>query len=142
MNGTTARRDIIANSRTMTELEDQTIVNYVLDLDSRGCPPAIAHVEAMANNLRNSRDATRVGTRWTYRFINRHLEFKIRWNHLYDYRKDLCENPKVIQGWFRLIANIIIKYRIRDKTGFMMGKISASMIVTSAKRRKKAKQLQ
>jgi hypothetical protein len=80
MNGITARRDTIANSRTMTESEEQIIVNYVLDLDSREFPPTIAHVEDMANNLGKCRDATRVGTRWAYRFISRRLELKTRWN--------------------------------------------------------------
>jgi hypothetical protein len=48
----------------MTELKEQTIVEYVFDLDSRGFSPAIAYIENMANNLRKLRDAPRVGTRW------------------------------------------------------------------------------
>jgi hypothetical protein len=149
LNGVPFRRDTIANSRTMTELEEQTIVEYVLDLDSRGFSPATAHIEDMANNLRKSRDAPRVGTRWAQRFVNRRQELKIRWNRPYDYQRALCEDPDIIRGWFRLVANTIAKYGIRDEdiynfdeTGFMMGKITANMVVTSAKRRGKAKRLQ
>jgi hypothetical protein len=47
----------------MTELEEQTIVEYVFNLDSRGFSPAIAYIENIANNLQKSRDAPRVGTR-------------------------------------------------------------------------------
>jgi hypothetical protein len=48
----------------MTELEEQTIVEYVIALDSRGFLPAIAYMEDMANNLRKLRDTPRVGMRW------------------------------------------------------------------------------
>jgi hypothetical protein len=61
--GTIARRDSMPNSRAITELEKQTIIKYVLDLDSREFPPAIAQIEDMANILRKSRDASRVRTR-------------------------------------------------------------------------------
>jgi hypothetical protein len=149
LNERTTFRDYTPKLRAMTELEKQTIVNYVLDLDSREFSPAIAYIENMANNLRKTRDAPRVKTRWAYRFINRREKLKIRWNRLYDYQRALCEDPEIIWGWFRLIAAIIAKYGIRDEniynfdeTGFMIGKITASMVVTSAKKRGKAKKLQ
>jgi hypothetical protein len=40
--GTIARRDSMLNSRAITELEKQTIVKYVFDLNSREFPPVIA----------------------------------------------------------------------------------------------------
>jgi hypothetical protein len=61
--GTIARRDSMLNLRAITELKEQMIVKYVFDLNSRGFPPAIAQIENMANILRKSRDASRVGTR-------------------------------------------------------------------------------
>jgi hypothetical protein len=49
---------------------------------------------------------------------------------------------KLIADWFRFFANIVAKYGIQqadiynfDETGFMMDKISTSMVVTSFKRR-------
>jgi hypothetical protein len=149
LNGRTAFRDYTPKLRAITELEEQTIIDYVLDLDSRGFSPAIAYIEDMANNLRKTRDAPRVGTRWAYRFINRREKLKIRWNRPYDYQRALCEDPEIIRGWFRLVAATIAKYGIRDEniynfdeTGFIMGKITASMVVTSAERRERAKKLQ
>jgi hypothetical protein len=146
--GTIARRDFMPNSRAITELEEQTIFKYVLDLDSRGFPPAIAQIEDMANIFRKLRDASRVGTRWAQRFVNRRAKLKIRWNHPYDYQRALCEDPDIIRNWFRLIANIVAKYGICDgniynfdEIRFMMGKISASIIVTNAEKRGKAKKL-
>jgi hypothetical protein len=45
------------NSRTMTDLEEEVIVKYILDLDARAFPPRLADVEAMANSLRVTRNA-------------------------------------------------------------------------------------
>jgi hypothetical protein len=73
------------NSRAIIELEEQTIVKYVFDLDSRGFSPAIVQIENMANILRKSRDGSRVATCWAQRFVNSRAELKIRWNRLYDY---------------------------------------------------------
>lgn len=47
--GVRPRRDIIANSRKLSDLEETTIVQYVLDLDSRAFPPRLRDVEDMAN---------------------------------------------------------------------------------------------
>jgi hypothetical protein len=49
-------------------------------------------------------------------------------NCKYNYRQALCKDPKAIQEWFTLIANIKAKYSILDnntynfnKTGFIIG---------------------
>jgi hypothetical protein len=59
--GKRARQDTRANSKKMTELEEEAIVKYVLDLDSRGFSPRLRDVEDMANLLLTERDASRVG---------------------------------------------------------------------------------
>ena len=43
------RRDILANSRSLTDLEEQTIVQYVIELYARAFPPRLCGVEDMAN---------------------------------------------------------------------------------------------
>ena len=47
--GKPVRRDILANSRNLTNLEEQTIVQYVLKLSARAFPPRLSGVEDMAN---------------------------------------------------------------------------------------------
>jgi hypothetical protein len=58
----------------------------------------------------------------------------------------LCENSELIQSWFDLVRNTIAKYGIADadiynfnETGFMMGQITASMVVTNSNRKGKPK---
>lgn len=147
--GVRPRRDTTANSRKLSDLEETTIVQYVLDLDSRTFPPRLRDVEDMANNLRVARDASRVGLRWASNFVKRRPELKTRYNRKYDYQRALCEDPEVARSWFRLVENTISKYSIDitdiynfDETGFMMGIISTGIVVTAAEQRERAKSAQ
>jgi hypothetical protein len=59
--GIQPRRDSIPNSRTLSDLDEQIIVQFVLDLDSRGFPSRLRFVEEIANSLRADRNASPVG---------------------------------------------------------------------------------
>lgn len=129
--------------------EEETIVRYVLDLDLRGFPPRLEDVEDMANVLLATRRAGPVGKRWKYRFVQRRQELKTRYSRAYDFQRALCEDPAKIDAWFRLVKNMRAKYAIQDEdfynfdeTGFMMGVICGSMVVTRADRKGRGKQLQ
>jgi hypothetical protein len=128
--GIQSRRDSIPNSRKLSDLEEQTIVQFILDLDSRGFPSRLRFVEEIANSLLADRDASPVGKRWAHNFVKRQPELKTRIFRRYDYQRAKCEDPTIIRGWFRLVQNIIAKYSIQsadiwnfDETGFMMGLI-------------------
>ena len=47
--GKLVRRDIPANSRNLTDLEEKTIVQYVVELYTRVFPPRLGSIEDMAN---------------------------------------------------------------------------------------------
>ena len=49
--GKPARRDIPANSRNLTDLEEQTIVQYVIELSIYVFPPRLYSVKDIANYL-------------------------------------------------------------------------------------------
>ena len=72
--GRPARRDIPANLRKLTDLEEQTIVRYIIELYIRVFYPRLVYMEDIANRLRCERDAPPVGKRWAYNFIKRQLE--------------------------------------------------------------------
>ncbi|ENH67784.1 hypothetical protein FOC1_g10001255 [Fusarium oxysporum f. sp. cubense race 1] len=57
-NGIQSRSDTIPNSRKLSDLEEQIIVQFLLDLDSRGFPARLRFVEEMANSLLADRDAS------------------------------------------------------------------------------------
>jgi len=147
--GRKSRRDIQPKSRKLTDLEESVIVQYILDLDSKGFPPRLCGVEDMANRLLTERNAGRVGTRWASNFIKRQPQLTTRFNRKYDYQRAKCEDPTIISGWFSLLQKTIAKYGIVDadiynfdETGFMMGVISTAMVVTSSERSGRAKAIQ
>lgn len=129
--------------------EEVAIVRHVLKLIEQGYPPRLADVEEMANSLLEIHNQKPVGKRWAANFVKRRPELKVKFNRKYDYSRALCEDPEVIQGWFRLVQNTKAKYSIQDKdtynfdeTGFMMGVISTGAVVTAADRRGRPKTVQ
>jgi hypothetical protein len=69
--GQPTRRDIPANSHSLTDLEEQTIVQYMIELSTRAFPPRLYGVEDIANQLRRIRDVPPIGKRWVYNFVKR-----------------------------------------------------------------------
>jgi hypothetical protein len=139
--GQPSRADTMANSRNLTNDEEQVIVTHILELVARGEPPRLAAVTDMANSLRKERGLAPVGSQWASTFVSRQEELKTVFNRKYDYKRALCEDPEVIQGWFGLVANTKAKYGILDddtynfdETGFMMGQISTGVVVTDAEK--------
>jgi hypothetical protein len=118
-------------------------------MDIRGFAPRLAGVEDITNYILESRGERRVGKLWAYRFVQRRLELKTRFNRVYDFQRALCEDPELIGAWFRLVENMWAKYGVLDcdfynfdETGFMMGVITPSIVVTRADRRGRGKAVQ
>jgi predicted XRE-type DNA-binding protein len=139
--GKSSRQDILANLRKLTDLEEEVIVRYILDLDSRAFPPRRSSVEDMANRILADRNGGRVGKNWTTNFVQRQPNLRTRFNRTMDYQRVLCEDPDAFNAWFKLVRNTIDKYGIVeediynfDETGFVMGQICSEMVITSAER--------
>jgi hypothetical protein len=147
--GKEARDDWVPTQRKLSDLEEEVIVQYILDLDLRGFPSRHRDVEEMANRLLADRDASPVGKRWAIDFIKRQPKLKTRFKRKYDYRRAKCEDPTIIRNWFKLVENTIAKYGIRsddiwnfDETGFMMGLLQSGMVVTGSERQGRPKSVQ
>jgi hypothetical protein len=103
----------------------------------------------MANQLLAGRSDKRVGKHWTRRFVQRRPKLKMRLVRTKDYKRAICEDPKIYSQWFILVQNIIAKYGIVendiynfDETGFMMGTIFSGMVVTTSDGRGRAQLVQ
>jgi len=149
INGRAPLKERRPATHKLTELEEEIIIQHILELDTRGFGPRLADVEDMANNVLKSRGIASVSKNWAQRFVQRRTELKVRFNRAYDFQRALCEDPEVIEGWFRLVANMRAKYGIQDcdfwnfdETGFMMGMISPAMVVTRADRHGRSKAIQ
>ena len=147
--GRTPRSETRPNCRKLNDIEEDTIIQNIISLDTRGFAPRLAGVEDMANLLLKSRGQNPVGKLWAHRFVQRQPQLKTRFNRVYDFQRALCEDPELISAWFQLVENMRAKYGILDcdfynfdETGFMIGVICASMVVTRADRRGRGKAVQ
>jgi hypothetical protein len=73
----------------------------------------------------------------------------MRFSHVYNYQRALQENCNALMRWFRLVENMHAKYGIVDsdfynfdKTGFAIGMIQATLVITCADRIAKPKAVQ
>ena len=130
-NGKPARRDCQPNSKKLTKLEEEVIVDHILDLDLRGFSPTYVAVRDMADRLLAARGAGQVGQKWPANFVKRTDRLVTRFNRAYDRQRALCEDPVLIKSWFELVEQTKAKYGICDEdvynfdeAGFSMGKIT------------------
>jgi hypothetical protein len=149
MNGMTSRRDSTPKSKNLTSYEESALIQYILDLDSRGFPPRPQGVQEMADLLLSERGESSVGKNWTTNFIKRRTEIKAKFSRKYDYKRAKCEDPKIIQEWFSLVRNTVAKYGILeqdiynfDEAGFAMGVIATAKVVTSLEAKSRPKTIQ
>jgi len=136
------RANTTPNRLKLTRTEEQTIVQYILDLDSRGFPPRLCEVADMANKLLGVRGGEPVGKHWAERFVTRSDALKMAFNRAKDRQRILQEDPEVIDAWFKLVEETKAKYGVHDddihnfdETGFQMGVIGSMKVVTGSERR-------
>jgi hypothetical protein len=120
--------------------EEQTIVQYILDLDSQGFAPQLCEVADMADKLLAVRGGEPVGKCWAECFVTRSAELKMAFNQAKDCQRILQEDPDIIGAWFKLVEDTKAKYGVHDddvhnfdESGFQMGVIGTMKVVTGCK---------
>jgi len=124
------------------------LLQDILQLDAQGSPPSLSIVREMADTIHKARGGSGVGVKWANNFIKRTPASQIKLGRTYECQRRLCEDPQVLGGWFELVKNTINKYGTLpedtynfDETGFQMGQISISMVVTASDRQGRPKQI-
>jgi hypothetical protein len=142
--GMTYRPETRPNRHNLTKTEEETIIQYILDLDSRGFSPRLSEVEDMANKILGPRTDRRVGKCWAQRFVTRTKELKMAFTRAKDRQREKQEDPEVLNAWFKRVGKTIEKYSVQpedihnfDETGFQMGVIGSMKVVTGSERRTK-----
>ena len=142
LHGITTRSEKRANNHKMTENEEESLLHWILSMDRRGAAPRPCQVEDMANILLQGRGFANnqaIGKNWVSNFIKHHDEVKTSYSWQYNYQHAKCEDPKIIKEWFDLIQITIMQHGIAyediynfDETGYAMGLIATSKVVTRA----------
>ena len=99
----------------------------------------------MANIMLQTKNLARpqiVGTKWVANFVKRHPKLSSVYNRKFDIQRAEVEDLKLISLWFKLVGDTIAKYGVTeedifnfDETGFQMGVISTSKVITSSDRK-------
>ena len=145
LRGTQPRSETASVNRKLSATEEQSLVQWILDLDRRGFPPHIIDVRRMADALLAARGQDPppqpVGKNWVSRFIQSQPELQTKWTRKFNSQRAQCEDPAVIAAWFKLVAETRQTYGVLDQdiynfdeTGFAMGVAATSKVVTSSDR--------
>ena len=90
------RRDCEANTKRLTKLEEEAIVQKVIKQSTQGLAPSKSYVRDMADRLLRARGSNPVSKNWVNNFIKRTPKLRTRWSRLYDYQRAICEDPAAI----------------------------------------------
>ncbi|KAL6152046.1 hypothetical protein ACJBU6_08936 [Exserohilum turcicum] len=134
-----------ARKRKLLPIEEQSLVQWILDLDRRGFPPHIIDVRRMADALLAARGQDPppppVGKNWVSRFVQSQPELQTKWTRRFNSQRADYEDPTTITAWFKLIEETRQTYGVLDQdiynvdeTGFAMGVAGTSKVVTSSDR--------
>ena len=145
LRGTQPRSETVSARRRLSPIEEQSLVQWILDLDRRGFPPHIIDVRRMADTLLAARGQDPppppTGKCWVSRFIQSHPELQKKWTRKFNSQRAYCEDPAVIAAWFKLVEETRQAYGVLDQdiynfdeTGFAMGVAATSKVVTSSNR--------
>jgi hypothetical protein len=146
--GRPSREDYIPTNKKLVGAEEEVLIRDILNLDSQGLSPSLSLIRDMADTFIKPRGGRGVGIKWAQRFIKRTPALEVKLGRTYECQRKLSEDSEVIRGWFTLVKNTVDKYGILpedtynfDESGFQMGQISASKVVTATHRLGRPKQV-
>lgn len=125
------------------------IVQRVLELDQQGLKPSLLTVRSLTDAILLAQGKEPVGHLWPHNFLGRQPMLRMRWSRRCDYQRAACEDPRLLDEWFRIAETFIAFHGISpqdtynfDETGFQMGAIGSFKVITSSERTAKPRHIQ
>ncbi|KAL6167411.1 hypothetical protein ACJQWK_06842 [Exserohilum turcicum] len=107
LRGTKPRSETASVNRKLSAVEEQSLVQWIIELDRRGFPPHIIDVRRMADALLAARGQDPppqpIGRCWVSRFIQSQPELQTKWTRRFHSQRASCEDPIAITAWFKLV---------------------------------------
>jgi hypothetical protein len=84
---------------------------------------------------------TSVGKTWVSQFVDSQLELQTEWNRKFHFRRAGSEDPAALRVWFDRVQKVRLAYGMLDQeiynfdeTGFSLGVVATSKVITSSDR--------
>lgn len=136
----------------MTPIEEKSLVQWILDLESVGMPPHYQHVRDMANDIlaaRGNKPTNGIGANWIPRFLKRSGVLSSRLAKPRECNRRCSENPEKFTNWFDRVKRTIDDFGIEkeniynfDAAGFAMGNLEETPVIIGTEVRENTDTLQ
>ena len=86
--GRISRVDKRPSGHKLTQIEEDSLTEWILSMDTRGAAPRLSTIREMASILlaaRGDNSLATVGKNWPTSFVNRREELRTRYSKRYDY---------------------------------------------------------
>ena len=85
------------NYYKITELKEKIIIQYILDIDSKGFQPKLKNIKDIVNHILELRNTKHIKKLWIYRFVKNRIELKMYFNYIYNFQKAFYKNFKLFE---------------------------------------------
>ncbi|KAI1001494.1 hypothetical protein K3495_g6698 [Podosphaera aphanis] len=124
--------------------QEESLANWILDEDARGCPPTHACTREMAGKiLASGGDHNPLGKGWISSFLKRNKKISLVVGRKIDARRASAATPENLNAFFDLFRRTCDRLHVptediwnMDETGIALGVYSNSQVLASSKKRK------
>ena len=117
--------------------EEESIKNWVLEIQSWGFPPRVAQLQEIAVELLQPKgNHKELGKNWVSGYLSHHPTLQAKYSCTLDQDRFLALNQDIIQDWFNLYRSIKAEHGILDENiynmgenGYMIGIAGSSKVV-------------
>lgn len=125
---TAPRKENTANGLKLSDSEEETLSEWILDMCKRGLPLQTSNVRYFAQLLLSARlkssEKPTVGDQWINQFIQRHPGLKSQHDRQHERQHDYscadCEDPGLLNDWFCRVQETVQKYGILEQDTYNM----------------------
>jgi hypothetical protein len=130
-------KEILQIRQRLTVVEEEILVKWILCMQSWGFPPLVNRVRLQAEELLKERgDHEPLGIHWIQKFLSRQKELKSYFAAPRDKERVNAISYSTVSGWFKLVAETVIRYQIKqsdiynmDEKGFAMGQTGKQKVI-------------
>lgn len=148
VNGGNTRQQARESQQTLSRIQEDLLIQWILSMESAGAPPTFAQVREFAGHISQaSGGLSTIGINWTRRFLKRNPTIRSKVGKAINYLRVETPTRDALQTFFELFASTIKRLQVRsrniwnfDETGVAMGICSNQIVLgTSSTRRSYSK---